>query len=102
MSGHEPITLDEMRSLWPQTEDGRLCARLLNRFGVTKLIESALGGECTVERSQAEAGANKALAAACKDFLALSVPPTVKPDRKPMTKLHRFDSNPGEQPIQQP
>lgn len=86
----EQISIDELREQWPKSDDGKLAARLLQRYGYSLLIESSLGAECTEDRAQAESAANKAIAKMVKDFAVLAVPIQERKPRKPMQPLHRF------------
>lgn len=86
----ETLTLHEMREAWPRNEDGRMCARLLKRYGLTLLIESTAGAECTEHRAQAEAGASKAIARIVKDFGTLTVELSEAPVMTPLATLRKF------------
>lgn len=86
----ETISLAELQDLWPKTDDGRMCARLLVRYGFTFMIESALGAQCTAERAQAESGASKAISKMVTDFGTLGLPTRERPKKTPMAQLHRF------------
>lgn len=88
----ETISLQELQSQWPATDEGRLCARLLVRYGFTVMVETALGADCTGERAQAESGANKAIAKMVTDFGTLGAEPPAKASRKPLAQLHRFQN----------
>lgn len=85
----ESISLTELQELWPKSDEGALCARLLQRYGFTLLVESSIGAGCA-ERAQAEAGATKALAKIVKDFGTLALDKPIPVSRKPLAQLKRF------------
>lgn len=97
-SAIEPLNLDQLREQWPDSEDGRLAARLAKRFLLTKLIESAAGAECTADRSQAESGGSKAIAIISKDFGSLLSDAPKREPRKPIAPLHRFQAEKPKEP----
>jgi hypothetical protein len=78
----DPLTLDELVDEWPKDESGRMAARLIKRYFVTRLIDQSTGAECIHERAQAEASANKILALILKDINALG---KSAPEKKPIT-----------------
>lgn len=88
----QPLTLDELRTLWPKTEDGALCARLLQRFLYTLLTETAAGADCA-ERAQAEAAANKTIATITRSLALLTSPPKPPAARQGMKPLRRFQGD---------
>ena len=94
----ETLNLSELNELWPKSDDGRLCARLLQRYGFTLLVESAIGAAGTIERAQAETGASKAIAKIVKDFGSLTTEKPVATPRKPLAPLHRFAPAQPEKP----
>lgn len=96
----EKISLAELQALWPATDEGRLCARLLIQYGFTFLVDSSLGAQCTAERAQAESGAAKAVAKMIEDFGTLGAEAPAKKVRKPLAPLHRFQTE--QQKQQQP
>jgi hypothetical protein len=93
----DAISIDELRSLWPHTEEGRLCARLVLRWGFTTLVESAYVADCNAVSAQAEAAANKAIAKMLKDFGTVTHTATPPEPRKPMAALNRFNQQPQQQ-----
>lgn len=97
----ETISIQELQAQWPASDEGRLCARLLQRYGFTVMVETALGAECTAERAQAESGANKAIAKMVSDFGTLGSEPSKIVPKKPMQRLHRFQSS-EQQPNPEP
>lgn len=94
----QSLTLDELKGMWPKSEDGRMCARLLQRYCYALLVKSSAGAACTAERAQAEAGANKAVAKITDDFseLGFEAAPQEKPNG--IRQLHRFATTTPEQP----
>lgn len=94
----DAISLTELYELWPKGDEGKLCARLLCRYGFSMLVASAIGAECTEERAQAEAGASKALAKMLTDFGGLSRELPERAPKKPMQTLHRFEQKKSSTP----
>lgn len=86
----QPITEEELLDEWPKDESGRSAAELLQRFMIWTMANSALGAECTEQRAQAEAAANKVHANLMKIFSKITITPKKKEDRKPLPALNRF------------
>lgn len=93
----EKVTVEELRSAWPQNEEGKLCSRLLQRYVFSLLVESAADATCTLEAAASESGANKAFARMVRDFALLRSEATPKKERTALAPLHRFN-NPDSQP----
>lgn len=88
----ESITLAELRELWPDSADGKLCGRLLQRYGFSILVKTAQGSACSLNEAPAESGALKAIAKMVEDFGTLGTAPLPPEPRKPLPSLHRFQT----------
>lgn len=88
----QKITLEELQQQWPDSDQGRLCARLLQRYCFTFIIQACLEAECTEQRSQAESGATKAIAKMVCDFGTLVTPPKPPEAVTTMKQLNRFQN----------
>jgi hypothetical protein len=84
------LTLSEMRELWPQSPEGKLCARLLQRWGFTVLIENAVNTDGGPMTASMECGMTKMAASMVRDFGTLGEElPEVQP-RVALKPLNRF------------
>lgn len=92
----EKISFADLADLWPKTDEGRLCSRLLVRYCFTYLVDSMAGATCSADLAQAESGAGKALAKMINDFGTLGTDAPSAPPKKPLQPLRRFQS-PDEQ-----
>lgn len=90
-----PLTLDELRTLWPDDASGERCAVLLQRYLHSRLIDSMMGAECVEERAQAEAAAGKAIAKMARDFEKLLTGPEKEITGGRLTHLRRRSQNGG-------
>lgn len=85
----ERAGLKLLQEFWPKTEDGRLCARLLQRYMFTRLVDTARGAECNPITAPSEAGANKAHAQLVEDFSTLATEQPPAPTVTKLPTLHR-------------
>lgn len=88
----DELLLPELQEQWPNSEDGRLCSRLLQRYCYTILIKTALSADCGPMTAPAEAGAHKAIAKMAIDFGGLASPQPKREAPRKMQPLHRFQS----------
>lgn len=91
----ESIALEEFKRQWPSGDEGRMAARLLRRYLVTRMIHSAKAAKCTELRSQAEAASSKLFAALLFDFEELGKTETTPKTIKVSPALNRFQNQPG-------
>lgn len=89
------ITVQEFQDQWPKGPEGEHCARLLRRYVLSVLINSAEGASCSLERGAAESGANAAFASLFQHVKDLGRPSAPEPERtSPLQPLNRFRDNP--------
>lgn len=89
----ETLTVAQLREAWPKDASGRRAAILMQRYLFSVSLHAARDSECK-DRAQAEAGANKIMAALLADVGTIVFVEEAK--EKPVLKMRRLHSMGGD------